>query len=78
MTNVDHKLSKTFILSKYYMLWLSYECFSILWWCFFAKKGHFHPQMSLIDLEFFLILNNIKFDFFSIKCPLADFHKQEH
>ena len=34
--------------------------------------------MLLIDLEFFLILNNIKFDFFSIKCPLADFHKQEH
>ena len=33
---------KLFILSKY-MFWLSYECFSVLWGCFFAKKGHFQP-----------------------------------
>ena len=30
---------KLFILSKYHLLWLSYEIFSILW-CFLSKKGH--------------------------------------
>ena len=34
---------KLFILSKC-MFWLSYECFSVLWGCFFAKKGHFQPE----------------------------------
>ena len=41
MTKADHKLSKTFILSKYHMFWLSYACFSLLQWCFVTKKGHF-------------------------------------
>ena len=35
---------KLFTLSKHHIFWLTYKCFSILWWCFFAKKGHFHPQ----------------------------------
>ena len=40
----DHKFSKYFILSKYHMLWLSYESFSFFMGCFFAEKGHLHPK----------------------------------
>ena len=36
---LDPKLSKLFILIKYHMFWLSYECFSILCIAFLLKSA---------------------------------------
>ena len=72
ITKPDHKLSKTFCFLKYYMFWLSSECFSILHDAFLPKSVIF--SHSSCDEMFFkkLLIKSYK------KTPIQKSYFKNH